>query len=68
MAPRPYWKGNLKLSLVACPVLLYPASSTTEKIHFHQINRKTKHRLRQQMVDEQTGDVVKANRRAAAMN
>ena len=56
--PRPYWKGYLKLSLVSCPVALYPASTQAEKTHFHQINTKTGHRLRQQMVDEQTGRVV----------
>ena len=58
MAPRPYWKGYLKLSLVSCPVALYPASTQAEKTHFHQINTKTGHRLRQQMVDERTGRVV----------
>jgi Ku protein len=58
MAPRPYWKGYLKLSLVSCPVALYPASTQAEKTHFHQINTKTGHRLRQQMVDESTGRVV----------
>jgi DNA end-binding protein Ku len=63
MAVRPYWKGYLKLSLVSCPVLLYPASSTAEKTRFHQINRKTKHRLRQQMVDEATGQVVDADQK-----
>jgi DNA end-binding protein Ku len=47
-APRAYWKGYLKLSLVTCPVALYPASSQSEKTHFHQINRKTGNRLRQQ--------------------
>jgi Ku protein len=57
-ARRAYWKGYLKLSLVACPVALYPASSQSEKTHFHQINRKTGNRLRQQMVDEETGRVV----------
>jgi Ku protein len=57
-ARRPYWKGYLKLSLVTCPVVLYPASSRREKLHFHQINRKTGNRLRQQMVDERTGKVV----------
>src|SRR5262245_40680960 len=57
-ARRAYWKGYLKLSLVTCPIALYPASSESEKTHFHQINRKTGHRLRQQMVDEQTGEVV----------
>lgn len=56
--PRAYWKGYLKLSLVACPVALFPASSQAEKTHFHQINRKTGNRLRQQMVDERTGKVV----------
>ena len=58
MATRPYWRGYLRLSLVTCPVVLYPASSQNEKIHFHQINRKTGNRLRQQMVDERTGKVV----------
>lgn len=63
-APRPYWKGYLKLSLVTCPVALYPASSRSEKTHFHQINRKTGHRLRQQMVDEVTGEPVDKDDRA----
>ena len=58
MAPRAYWKGYLQLSLVTCPVELFPASSQAEKTHFHQINKKTGHRLRQQMVDEKTGKVV----------
>lgn len=58
MAPRPYWKGYLKLSLVSCPVALYPAATQAEKTHFHQINTRTGHRLRQQMVDEETGRVV----------
>ena len=58
MAARPYWKGYLKLSLVSCPVSLFPASTQAEKTHFHQINTKTGHRLKQQMVDESTGRVV----------
>jgi Ku protein len=58
MAPRAYWRGTLKLSLVACPVLLYPASTSAEKTRFHMINRETGHRLKQQMVDAETGDVV----------
>lgn len=57
-APRAYWKGYLKLSLVTCPVALFPASSQSDKTRFHQINRKTGNRLRQQMVDEETGRVV----------
>jgi DNA end-binding protein Ku len=56
--PRAYWKGYLRLSLVTCPVELFPASTQAEKTHFHQINTKTGNRLRQQMVDEDTGRVV----------
>jgi len=56
--PRAYWKGYLRLSLVACPIGLYPATSQAEKTHFHQINTRTGHRLRQLMVDEETGDPV----------
>jgi Ku protein len=58
--PRAYWKGFLRLSLVTCPIELFPATSQAEKTHFHQINTSTGHRLRQQMVDEQTGRVVDA--------
>jgi DNA end-binding protein Ku len=57
-AGRAYWKGYLKLSLVTCPVALFPASNQAEKSHFHQINRKTGNRLRQQMVDEVTGKSI----------
>lgn len=56
--PRAYWKGFLKLSLVSCPISLYPASTSAEKTHFHQINKRTGHRLRQQMVDAETGRAV----------
>jgi DNA end-binding protein Ku len=58
MAPRAYWKGYLRLSLVTCPIELFPAVSQSEKTHFHQINIETGHRLRQQMVDEASGKVV----------
>ncbi len=58
MAPRAYWKGTLKLSLVSCPVMLYPAATAAEKTRFHMINRETGNRLKQQMVDAETGDVV----------
>jgi Ku protein len=58
MAARAYWKGSLKLSLVSCPVRLYPASTSADKTHFHMINRETGNRLKQQMVDAETGDVV----------
>ncbi len=58
--PHAYWKGYLRLSLVTCPVELFPATTESEKTHFHQINTQTGHRLRQQMVDEETGRVVDA--------
>ena len=56
--PRAYWKGYLRLSLVTCPIELFPATSQSEKTHFHQINTRTGHKLRQQMVDEETGRPV----------
>jgi DNA end-binding protein Ku len=58
MAPRAYWKGFLKLSLVSCPIALYPATTWADKTHFHQINKRTGNRLRQQMVDSETGRAV----------
>jgi Ku protein len=58
MPVRAYWKGSLKLSLVSCPVLLYPASTSADKTRFHMINKETGNRLKQQMVDAETGDVV----------
>ncbi len=58
MAPRAYWKGYLKLSLVSCPIALYPAASSAEKVSFNRINKKTGHRLRQQLVDSETGELV----------
>ena len=58
MAPRANWKGYLRLSLVSCPIALYPASSLSEKVSFNRINRKTGNRLKQQNVNSETGDVV----------
>src|ERR687887_76664 len=58
MAPRASWKGYLKLSLVSCPIALYPAASSTERISFNRINKKTGNRLKQQLVDTETGEVV----------
>ncbi|OKO83432.1 Ku protein [Bradyrhizobium sp. NAS96.2] len=62
-APRAYWKGTLKLSLVSCPVALYPASTTVKKTRFHMINRDTGNRLKQQMVDTETGDIVEGDQK-----
>ena len=63
MAPRPNWKGYLKLSLVSCPVALYPASSASEKVSFHLLNGATGNRLKQQYVDAETGDLVERDER-----
>jgi DNA end-binding protein Ku len=63
MAPRAYWKGSLKLSLVSCPVQLYPASTSVEKTRFHMINKETGNRLKQQMIDSETGDVVESDQK-----
>src|SRR6202047_703714 len=58
MAPRANWKGFLRLSLVTCPVALYPATSDSEKISFNQINKKTGHRIKYAKVDADTGEEV----------
>ena len=60
MAPRAYWKGYLKLSLVSCPIALYPATSEREKITFHQLNKTTGNRIKYRKVDAESGDEVEA--------
>jgi DNA end-binding protein Ku len=60
MAPRPNWKGYLKLALVSCPVALYTAQSASERISFHMMNRNTGHRLKQQYIDAETGELVES--------
>lgn len=60
MAPRANWKGFLRLSLVTCPVALFPATSDSEKVSFNQINRNTGHRIKYQKVDADTGEEVAA--------
>jgi DNA end-binding protein Ku len=58
VAPRAYWKGYLKLSLVSCPIALFPATSEREKISFHQLNKETGNRIRYRKVDAETGEEV----------
>ncbi|TFV47735.1 Ku protein [Bradyrhizobium niftali] len=58
MTPRANWKGFLRLSLVTCPVALFPATSESEKISFNQLNRQTGHRIKYLKVDADTGDEV----------
>ena len=61
MARRAYWKGYLRLSLVQCPIALYPATTEREKVSFHQINEKTGHRIRYVKVDAESGRQVDAD-------
>jgi DNA end-binding protein Ku len=59
MAPaRAFWRGYLKLSLVSCPIALCTGTSSTERVSFRQINKKTGNRLRQQLVDEVTREPI----------
>src|SRR5690349_17686080 len=60
VAPRAYWKGYLKLSLVSCPIALYPATSEREKISFHQLNKDTGNRIKYRKVDAESGEEVEA--------
>ena len=59
MAVRPYWKGYLKLSLVNCAVQMMPATSESEKVRFHTLNRATNNRVVSHYVDSVTGKDVK---------
>lgn len=61
---RPYWKGYLKLSLVTCPVAMTPATSETEKVRFHTLNKDTGNRVVSQYVDSVTGKAVKDEQEA----
>src|SRR5215510_6402206 len=63
MAPRPLWKGYLKLSLISGPIALYPAISAADRISFRQINKATGNRLRHQLVDSMTGERVEPHRK-----
>ena len=58
MAPRPNWKGYLGFSLVSCPIALYPATSTSERVSFNQINKHTGNCIRYRKVDEETEEPV----------
>lgn len=58
MAPRGFWKGYLKLSLVTCPVAMTPATSQSDKVRFHTLNRATGHRIESRYVDAESGKPV----------
>ena len=61
MAPRPYWKGYLKLALVSCPIALSPATSSSERISFRQVNKETGNRIRYKKVDSETDAEVSSD-------
>ena len=61
-AARPSWQGHLRLSLVTCPVALYPAVSEAETVRFNLINPATNNRIRMKTVDAGTGEEVFAGR------
>ena len=67
MAPRSFWKGYLKLSLVTCPVAMTPATSETEKVRFHTLNRATGNRVVSHYVDADTGKPVRGGRRGQGL-
>ncbi|MFH5776619.1 Ku protein [Paracoccus sp. NGMCC 1.201697] len=58
MAPRANWKGILQVAELTCPVALYTAASTSDRIAFHTINRATGHRVRREFVDSDNGKPV----------
>lgn len=59
MAPRSFWKGYLRLSLVTCRVAMMPATTGGEKVRFHTLNRVTGNRVESRYVDETTGKPVR---------
>src|SRR5262245_36262844 len=61
MAPRSNWKGYLKLSLVSAPIAIYPATSSSEKVRFNTLDRATGNRVKRQMVDSVTEEVVESD-------
>jgi Ku protein len=60
--PRASWNGFLRLSLVTCPVYLAPATTESKRIRFNQLNAETGNRLKQQLIDAETGEVVERDR------
>ena len=61
MAPRASWKGYLRLSLVSCPVRLYPATSSTDRIAFNQLHKDTHNRINMKPVDPELGMVERSD-------
>ena len=58
VSPRANWKGYIKFGEISCPVALYTAASSSERITFNTFNRKTGNRVRREFIDSETGDAV----------
>ena len=58
VAHRANWKGFIKLGELACSVGLYTAVSSSERISFNIVNRKTGNRVQREFVDSESGDIV----------
>jgi DNA end-binding protein Ku len=61
VAPRASWKGHLRLSLVSCPVKLFPATSASERISFNQLHKDTHNRINMKPVDPELGLVERSD-------
>src|SRR5579872_1851339 len=61
MPPRANWKGVIRIGDLTCPVALYTAASTSERIAFHMLNRKTGDRVHRQFVDQGAGKPVESD-------
>src|SRR5690606_30764408 len=61
LAPRASWKGHLRLSLVSCPVKLFPATSASERISFNQLHKDTHNRINMKPVDPELGLVERSD-------
>src|SRR5215510_8419062 len=58
MAARASWKGHLKVGDLACAVGLYTAASSSDRLSFNIINRRTRNRVERQFIDSETGRPV----------
>ena len=61
MAPRPSWKGHLRLSLVSCPVRLYPAVSGSSRLAFHLLHKDTHKRINMRPYEPELGEVERSD-------
>jgi DNA end-binding protein Ku len=55
--PRPFWSGQIQISLVSFGIKLFPAIEAKSEIRFHELSRKTGERIRHQKISEDEGPV-----------